>query len=114
MTTNTPPVETLRTDACYERAHNIVEKHQREDLRDGAELDEVDKECRTLERELAQWKACAEGLADALESAPEPICSADSERGYEKPHIVINFSAVDSWWILTRSKALNIYNTIKK
>ena len=62
--------DTPRTDSAYDRAEETVSKFRREDLRKQAEIDELDKECRQLERELAEakeqanhWKAqCHRGF----------------------------------------------------
>lgn len=58
-----PPVsEHPRTEACYDRAEATVNKFRHEGLRLGAQVDELDAECRALEAENA-------GLREAMQKA---------------------------------------------
>jgi len=59
--------DTPRTEAAYDRAEETVSKFRREDLRKQAEIDELDKECRQLERELAEKTGAVQDAADMID-----------------------------------------------
>jgi len=82
--------EWTRGKDCYERELSTL-RIANEDLAKGWEM----------EREGAGK------LREALEAAPSPIVAADSPANYEAPHMVVNFPAIDRWWVVTRSRALS-------
>lgn len=81
------PRDCPRTEEAYERANRWVESTRNEHLRDAAERDELDKECRKMEVMIQRLRAALEPFA---KEAPKWDIYEDGEQ------LVESFPQVDT------------------